>query len=173
MTAFLVVGYKTMDLNIFSDKDPKVTIIKKAIKKDLIQLFEDGVDWLIFQGNLGFESWCLDVALKLKDEYGVQLACIFPFADHGQSWSESNQMILAKFRQLDYVNHSFASYSQPSQLSQHQDFLLNNSQGVYLFYDAEHETKLRYFVKATKERADYSIKQLDFERLNELAQEEP
>lgn len=172
MPAFLVTGYKNMDLNIFSDKDPKVAIIKKAIKKDLTRLFDDGVDWLIFQGNLGFESWCLDVAISLKEDYDVQLACIFPFANHGQSWSENNQAILAKFRQLDYVNHSFTDYQHPSQLRQHQDFLLQNSQGCYLFYDPEHETKLRYVFEAVKERPNYDLLQLDFERLNDIAQEE-
>ena len=32
MTSLLVTGYKSFELGIFKDKDPKVTIIKKAIK---------------------------------------------------------------------------------------------------------------------------------------------
>lgn len=172
MPAFLVVGYKNMDLGIFSDKDPKLTVIKRAIRRDLIRLFEDGVDWLIFQGNLGFEAWCLEVALELKKEYGVHLATILPFADQGRSWSEVNQTLLTKFKGLDYVNHSFLTYEHPSQLRQHQEFLLKNSQGVYLFYDPEHETKLRYFDQAVKEKSDYAVLRLDFDRLNDLAQEE-
>lgn len=172
MPAFLVAGYKNMELGIFSDKDPKVLIIKKTIRKDLIRLFEEGVDWLIFQGNLGFEAWCLEVALELKDDYGVQLACILPFADTGASWSEANQLVLARFKQVDYVNHSFATYENPSQLRQHQDFLIKNSQGVYLFYDSEHETKLRYFDQRIKEEESYEVVRLDFDRLNEVASEE-
>lgn len=172
MPAFLVAGYKNMELGIFSDKDPRVLIIKKTIRKDLIRLFEEGVDWLIFQGNLGFEAWCLEVALELKDDYGVQLACILPFADTGASWSETNQLVLARFKQVDYVNHSFATYENPSQLRQHQDFLIKNSQGVYLFYDPENETKLRYFDQRIKEEESYEVVRLDFDRLNEVASEE-
>lgn len=172
MPAFLVIGYKNTDLGLFSDKDPRVSIIKKAIRQDLIRLFEDGVDWLIFQGSLGFEAWCLDVALELKEDYGVQLATIFPFADHGQSWSEANQVQLAHFKALDYVNHSFSSYENPSQLRQHQDFLLKNSQGAYVFYDPEQETKLRYFDQSIRERPGYEVVRLDFDRLNDLTQEE-
>lgn len=171
MPAFLVAGYKNTDLGLFSDKDPKLVIIKRAIKKDLISLFEEGVDWLIFQGNLGFEAWCLDVAKELQATYPVQLATIFPFADQGRTWSEANQAILAKFRQVDYVNHSFQTYENPFQLRQHQDFLLKNSQGAYLFYDREHETNLKYLDQAVREKSDYWIKRLDFDRLNDLAQE--
>lgn len=172
MPAFLVVGYKTMDLGIFSAKDPRLAIIKRAIRRDLVRLFEDGVDWLIFQGNLGFEAWCLEVAMELKDDYGVQLATIFPFADQGQSWSEANQLVLERFRQVDYVNHSFATYENPGQLRQHQEFLLKNSQGVYLFYDPEQESKLSYFDQKIKELGTYEVLRLDFDRLNDLAQEE-
>lgn len=173
MASFLVVGYKNFELGIFSDRDPKLAVIKKAIRKDLIRLAEEGVDWLIFQGNLGFEAWALDVAKDLIEEgYAFQLACIFPFADHGQSWSEANQVVLAKFRQLDYVNHSFQTYQNPSQLAQHQEFLLRNSDGVYLFYDTEQETKLSYFDRKVREEDNYEIYRLDFDRLNELAYED-
>lgn len=171
MPAFLVAGYSAIDLGVFSAKDPKVTVIKKAIRQDLERLFDEGVDWLIFQGNLGFEYWCLEVALALKDDYGVQLSCLFPFATHGQNWSEANQTLLAKFRELDYVNHSFASYQHPMQLRQHQDFLLRNSQGAYLFYDSDHPTKLRYLAEAIKAQDNYDLLRLDFDRLNELMQD--
>lgn len=171
MPAFLIAGYTAGDLGVFSAKDPKVAVIKKAIRHDLIRLFEEGVDWLIFQGNLGFDYWCLEVARELKQDYDVQLACIFPFANHGQNWSEVNQALLSQFHQLDYVNHSFTSYQTPTQLKQHQDFLLRNSQGAYLFYDDEYPTKLSYLHQAIKERDDYDLLQLDFDRLNELMQD--
>lgn len=171
MPTFLVTGYKSHELGIFSDKDPKLALIKKAIRKDLISLFENGVDWLVFQGNLGFESWCLEVAEDLQAEYEVQLACIFPFADHGQSWSQANQIKLARFRQLDYVNHSFASYANPAQLAQHQEFLLKNSQGIYLFYDREYETNLKYLEQKLKDCPSHEVLRLDFDRLNDLAQD--
>ena len=41
MTSLLVTGYKSFELGIFKDKDPKVTIIKKAIKRDL------SVSWMM------------------------------------------------------------------------------------------------------------------------------
>lgn len=171
MPTFLVTGYKNFELGIFSEKDPKLQVIKTAIRKDLVKMLEEGVDWFIFQGNLGFEHWCLSVAKELKEEYAFQMACIFPFANHGESWSESNQIILQEFKQLDYVNHSFLTYTNPGQLAQHQEFLMNHSDGAYLFYDSELETSLKYFDQKVRAREDYDLYRLDFERLNEIAQE--
>ena len=57
MAAILVTGYKSFELGIFQDKDERISVIKKAIRHDLIRYFEEGIDWLIFMGNLGFEYW--------------------------------------------------------------------------------------------------------------------
>lgn len=66
MTVILVTGYKSFELGIFQEKDQRIEIIKKAIRHDLIRYFDEGVDWLIFMGNLGFEYWALQVAKSSK-----------------------------------------------------------------------------------------------------------
>ena len=66
MNTILVAGYKSFDVGVFSNKDSRLTIIKKAIERDLRRLFEEGVKWLVFSGNLGFEAWVLEVAFALK-----------------------------------------------------------------------------------------------------------
>lgn len=48
MNTILVAGYKNFDVGVFSNKDPRLTIIKKAIERDLRRLFEEGVKWLVF-----------------------------------------------------------------------------------------------------------------------------
>ena len=99
MTSLLVTGYKSFELGIFKDKDPKVNIIKKAIKRYLKRFLDEGVDWMIFTGNLGFEFWALEVAKELQKDYPLRLATLFPFETHGQNWSEANQEKLAAFKQ--------------------------------------------------------------------------
>ncbi|CIW34561.1 Uncharacterized protein conserved in bacteria [Streptococcus pneumoniae] len=77
---YLSQGYSAFDLGLFSDKDPRLKLIKKAIRKDLEAMAADGVSWLVFTGTLGFEYWVLEVAQEMKTEYGFQLATIFnPF----------------------------------------------------------------------------------------------
>ncbi len=74
MTSLLVTGYKSFELGIFKDKDPKVNIIKKAIKRDLKRFLDDGVDWMIFTGNLGFEFWALEVAKELQQRLPFEVS---------------------------------------------------------------------------------------------------
>ena len=40
MAAILVTGYKSFELGIFQDKDERISVIKKAIRHDLIRYFE-------------------------------------------------------------------------------------------------------------------------------------
>ena len=52
MTSLLITGYKSFELGVFKDKDPKVNIIKKAIKSDLKRFLGEGVDWIFLLGTL-------------------------------------------------------------------------------------------------------------------------
>lgn len=172
MTSILVAGYQAAELGIFQDKDPKLAIIKKAIRKDLERLLDSGTEWLIFRGNLGFEYWVLEEAKKLIAEgYELSLATVFCFANHGVNWNEANQIKLAQFKQVDFVKSCFEAYDSPSQLRQYQEFLLNNTQEAYLFYEPDFPTKLSYLYKAILDREDYDLTRLTYDRLNDLAQD--
>lgn len=172
MTAILVTGYKSFEVGVFTDKDPKLAVIKTAIRKDLVRLFDQGVDWLIFTGNLGFEVWVLEIALELKEEYGVKLATLFAFEDQGKHWNEGNQAHLSKFRSLDFVKYSYSHYESPAQLRFHNQFLLENTSGAYLFYDEGHETNLKYLLAQIADKEGYDVTFLTFERLNTLWEED-
>ncbi len=100
MVSVLVVGYKAFDLGIFGDKDQRLKIIKAAIRRDLIYLLENGMKWLVFTGNLGFEVWVLEVAKELQEEYNFQLATIFIFENQGENWNEVNQEKLTNFKNV-------------------------------------------------------------------------
>lgn len=170
MTTALVLGYSAFDLGLFSDKDPRLKLIKKAIRKDLEDMAADGVSWLVFTGTLGFEYWVLEVAQEMKTEYGFQLATIFAFETHGENWNEGNQMKLSRFKQVDFVKYAYPRYEHKGQLRDYQQFLLENTNSSYLFYDEENETKLAYVYQMMKEKEDYFIKKLTFDQLNELAE---
>lgn len=167
----LVTGYRHTDLGIFSEKDPKLVIIKKAIKRDCIHLLEDGAEWFIFTGNLGFESWVLEVLLELKKEgYTFQMATIFTFANHGENWNEANQAKLAAFKQVDFVKSAYPRYENPKQFREYNQFLLENTDGAYIFYDPENETNLKYLYNLIVKKDGYTSKTLTFEDLNEIAE---
>lgn len=170
MVSVLVVGYKAFDLGIFGDKDQRLKIIKAAIRRDLIYLLENGMKWLVFTGNLGFEVWVLEVAKELQEEYNFQLATIFIFENQGENWNEVNQEKLANFNNVDFIKYAYPSYENPSQFRTYNQFLLESTDGAYLFYDEENETKLKYLYRMMKENEQYHIKKLTFDDLNELAE---
>ena len=170
MVSVLVVGYKAFDLGIFGDKDQRLKIIKAAIRRDLIYLLENGMKWLVFTGNLGFEVWVLEVAKELQEEYNFQLATIFIFENQGENWNEVNQEKLANFKNVDFIKYAYPSYENPSQFRTYNQFLLEITDGAYLFYDEENETKLKYLYRMMKENEQYHIKKLTFDDLNEMAE---
>ena len=170
MTTALIMGYSNFDLGLFSDKDPRLKLIKKAIRRDLEAMAEDGVIWLIFTGTLGFEYWVLEVAQEMKTEYGFQLATIFAFETHGENWNEGNQMKLSQFKQVDFVKYAYPKYEHMGQLRDYQRFLLENTDLAYFFYDPENETKLKFIDNLMKNQEGYRIKRLTFEDLNELVE---
>ena len=170
MVSVLVVGYNAFDLGIFGDKDQRLKIIKAAIRRDLIYLLENGMKWLVFTGNLGFEVWVLEVAKELQEEYNFQLATIFIFENQGENWNEVNQEKLANFKNVDFIKYAYPSYENPSQFRTYNQFLLESTDGAYLFYDEENETKLKYLYQMMKENEQYHIKKLTFDDLNEMAE---
>ena len=59
------------------------------------------------------------------------------------------------------IRVSFREYNQ---------FLLQNTDGAYLFYDEENETNLKYLYREMKNQEQYFIKKLTFDDLNEVAE---
>lgn len=172
MTAILISGYRSSDLGIFQDKDMRISYIKIAIKKDIIAYIEEGIEWFIFTGNLGFEYWALEVCQELKNDYPINLATIFIFENHGENWNESNQNKLRVFRQVDFVKYCFPSYENPGQFKQYNQFLADNTDKAYIFYDEENVTNLKYLVKFLKAQPGYLVDSLTFERLNEIVEDQ-
>ena len=171
MNSLLIMGYTSFDLVIFNEKDIKVSIIKKTIRRKLINFLEEGLRWVIFTGNLGFEYWALEVAKELQTDYEFQIGTIFPFETHGQNWNENNQIKLASFKQVDFVKYAFEAYENPGQFRQYNEFLLENTEGSFVFYDEENETKLKNMVEKMKQSSNYEVYLLNFEDLQETFEE--
>lgn len=172
MTTILVAGYQNSDLGIFSDKDPKIEIIRKAIRKHLVSFLEDGVTWFILMGNLGFEFWVLEEIKALKKEgYECNIATVLCFETHGQHWNDLNQEKLAQFKQVDFLKTCFTAYEHPGQFKAYHDFLLVNSDGAFVFYDEEHPTKFSFLYQKMTQHKNYSITVLNYDELNDIASE--
>ncbi|PCS00361.1 DUF1273 domain-containing protein [Lactococcus fujiensis] len=171
MNALLVTGYSSFDLGIFDEKDLKITVIKKAIRKRLTSYLENGLEWVVFTGAMGFEYWALEVAKALQAEYPFQISTIFDFETHGQNWNESNQTKLSAFKNVDFIKFAYQKYENPQQFRQYNEFLLENTEGAFVFYDVENETKLHYLVEKMETIPEYDLDLLTFEDLQDIYEE--
>ncbi|GMA54433.1 UPF0398 protein [Alicyclobacillus contaminans] len=152
----IVTGYRSFELGVFQENDPKVKVIKKVIKNTLEQYLEEGLNWVLLGGNLGIELWCGQVIEELKVDYPeLKFSVIFPYLEFGNHWNETNQAALQKVvEEADYVDSvSHLPYKNPSQLKNHTHFLLTHADGAIVVYDDEYAGKTSYFLHDANEYA--------------------
>lgn len=125
-----VSGYRSFELGVFKENDPKIQVVKNVLKKELHQLAEEGLEWVLVSGNLGVELWAVQIVAELKEEYPeLSLGILYPFSDFGNNWNEGNQEKKQLAEQLaDYVEAvSHQPYQSPSQLKNHTRFILERA----------------------------------------------
>ncbi|MCZ8516195.1 SLOG family protein [Paenibacillus filicis] len=178
MNRVLVTGYKASELGIFSLKHPGIAIIKKAIKKQLLALMDEGLEWVIVSGQWGVELWAAEAVLELREEgEPLRLAVITPFLEQDEKWSEEKKKLYSGVtRQADYVNSVTKSkYVGPWQFQETNKFLLRHSDGLVLLYDEDTAGSPR-FIKEQAERwaqtADYRLVYITPYDLQSIADEE-
>lgn len=180
-----VSGYRAYELEVFNDDDPKVTVIKSVLKEQLQARLNQSTDtfWLITGPQMGIERWALQVGLKLQSDYEqLKLALMAPYLNVEKRWKAENQAQLSQMRALvDYhacvSNHDYQS---ARQLRAYQQFMLDHTDELLLIYDPEMEnnpdkkSKPFWDYQAAKQYAedhDYPIMLIDFDQLQEAAEE--
>jgi uncharacterized phage-like protein YoqJ len=175
MSRLWVTGYRNYELSIFSDNDPKLKIIKNALRRKLIEKIESGTTWVIAGPQLGTEQWALEIASELKVEYPeLQTALMFPFAEFGKQWKDEKQEQLALLKaKVDFfANVSDNPYQNPQQLRNYQTFMLNHTDEALLLYDDEREGKTKFdltAIQSFQENNSYNVETIDFYDLEEEA----
>lgn len=166
-----ISGYQGFEMGIFNQKDPWVTVIKHALKRELKNYLENGLEWVMTGGTLGCEIWAGQVALELKEEYPeLKLALIFPFEEFGSKWNENNQLLLTELKtKADFVDSvSHHPYQNPVQFRNHTEFLLNHTEGSLLIYDPEFPGKTKYLlasIERFQEKNPYELQMISMDDL--------
>ncbi|RZI02227.1 SLOG family protein, partial [Staphylococcus condimenti] len=52
-----ITGYKSYELNIFKENAQEIKYLKAFIKNKIKSLVEEGLEWVLIQGQLGTEMW--------------------------------------------------------------------------------------------------------------------
>ena len=180
MKRLWTTGYRAYELGVFDEKNPKVAVIKDVLQKQLrYQLDSTSEDfWLITGPQMGVERWSMESALTIKVDYPqLKIALMEPYADFAARWNENNQARLAAIKaQVDFAGRvSEKKYESPEQLRAYQNFMLHYTDGALLIYDPEREGKTvwdwRAINRYREQNADYSMRMIDFDELQEAAEE--
>ncbi|CAK8053729.1 DUF1273 domain-containing protein [Eupransor demetentiae] len=175
MSRLWLTGYRSYEMGIFKDNDPKLTVIKYALKLSITQAIEEGVDWVLTGGQLGTEQWAIEVVNELKEDYDqLRLGVILPFQKFGSQWKEDKQIKLASLiASADFHDQIYhQEYQGPYQLRAYQDFMLEHSDRAFLLYDPDFPGKVDYdYQKILKwqEERPYPLTNLTMDDLQEIA----
>ena len=169
-------GYRSFELGVFKENDPKVAVIKKVLKREIQQLAEEGLEWIIVSGNLGVELWATEIVAELKLDYPeLHLGIIYPFMAFGSNWNENNQ---EKKRLAEQLSDNVAAvshqpYQSARQLRNNTGFLLEHTDGCLLIYDEEFPGKTQYFLRDAEkyqEEHPYEIRLISMDDLQNFSE---
>jgi len=175
LKSIFVSGYRSYELNIFDQTDPKYLYLKEFIKDRLQTYVENGTEWFVITGQLGIELWAGEIILEMREENPtVHLAVILPYTSFQNNWNENNQALFDRvIKQADYVNYtSNKDYESPKQLKGNQVFTIRNTDGAFLIYDtmmeesAEAKPKYVYdLIKQYQEQSAYTLNLVSFDEI--------
>ncbi len=173
-----ISGYKSFELGIFKKDHPSAYYIKAALKKALVPLAEEGLEWVLISGQLGVELWAAEVVFDLQLEFPeLKLAVITPFLDQEVSWNEYNKEWYASIlAQADFVDSvTKKGYEKPWQFRLKNQFFIEKSDGLLLLYDQEKEGSPKYLYDMAlqyQKNHDYQLFCLTFYDLQVVVEEE-
>lgn len=172
-----MTGYKSYELGIFQENDEKVSFIKAAIRKRLTQLVEEGLEWVILSGQIGFELWAAQTVLEMQEAgYNLKLGVIPPFENQESRWSDEAKMVyeeicaVADFSQPLYKGE----YKGPYQFKARDKWIIDKTDGCLLLLDEENPGGVKFFyeeARKTTERKAYEILLITPFDLDEIVQE--
>lgn len=177
MERLWVTGYRSYELNTFGDKDPKIVVIKYALKNYFTALLEEGqLDWIITGANLGVEQWAAEAAIELRKKYPIRIAMMTPYEDFANRWNKNNQARYLKLKEeVDFfASTSNNPYKSPAQLKNYEYFMLRHTDRALMIYDEEHPGKPKYdfnLIKKYERNKPYSLDLIDFYDLQDAAEE--
>ncbi|UJF36402.1 DUF1273 domain-containing protein [Paenibacillus hexagrammi] len=178
MKRVLITGYRASELGIFSLKHPGISIIKKAITKQIISLMDEGLEWVVVSGGWGVELWAAEAVIDLKTEYPhMRLAVITPFLEQEEKWSDEKKGIYSGvLARADYVNSvTKTKYDGPWQFKERDTFLLRNTDGMILVYDEDTGGSPQYIKRQAMrlaEQGSYPIFSINAMDLQSVAEDE-
>lgn len=170
-----ITGYKPHELGIFKNDHPGVEYIKRAIKKVLLPLLEEGLEWILVSGQLGVELWAAELVLELQMEFpDLKLAVITPFLGQEENWKEETkefyEFIVSQADFLDSVTRK--KYESPAQFKLKNAFFVEKTDALIILYDEEKQGSPQYILREAEKKEGYEIFTINSYDLQAIVEEE-
>lgn len=171
-----LTGYKPHELNIFSERDQKIDIIKGLIERKLVKYFMEGLEWVVISGQQGVETWGFDVVQALKKQYDVKIAIIPPFLEQEKVWKEDKQIAYQEMISLAdfYQPLMNKPYESPRQFFIKNKWLIEKTDACLIVYEEEYGGSPKYFYELAvqyQQKNNYLIDVINSFGLEEFARE--
>lgn len=169
-----VTGYKPYELGIFDNNHPGISYIRKTLRTRMIQLVEEGAEWLLISGQPGVELWAAKEIIDLKETYDtLHFAVITPFLNQEERWGEATKQLYQEILSAaDYVNSlTNRPYESPAQLRSKNDFFIEKSDALLILYDEEKQGTPDYYLQAARRKIDYEVMFITPDDVDAAAQE--
>ncbi|MFB1049350.1 SLOG family protein [Paraliobacillus sp. JSM ZJ581] len=149
MNVLAVTGYKPHEMNISSVNDQRIRYIKETIKRRLLHLINEGIQWVLVSGQMGVEIWTCEVVIELKRVYAIKLAIVPPFDGQETRWPESIQQLYQNIlMEADFVQLLYEStYKGAYQFKAKNKFMVDKSDACLLMIDEEFPGSNRFFLE--------------------------
>lgn len=173
-----ITGYKPYELGIFETGHPGIRYIQTAIRRRLLELLDEGYEWVLISGQQGTELWAAETVFDLQAEYPeLKLAVLMPFEGQEEKWKDEQkeyyEMVLS---QADFVAAiSKRPYESPQQFRNKNRIFLHKSDCLMIVYDEEREGSPKYLFEVAKKFSEshpYDIRIIDFYDLQAIIEEE-
>lgn len=174
----IFTGYKSYELGIYKDHDPKVKFIKLAIRKRLKAMCGEGLDWVLLSGQMGVEMWTAQTVFDLQEEgYMIQLGVIPPFENQESRWPDPVKLAYEEIcARADFFQPLYkGEYKGPYQFTARDKWLIDKTDGCVILMDEEYPGNLKYFYKEARQAAEkrnYEIQLITPYDLEEVVQEQ-
>lgn len=173
-----ISGYKPFELGIFKHDHPAAEYIKIAIKKKLLGLIDEGLEWVMISGQLGVELWAGEVVLELQEDFpDLKLSVFTPFLNQEESWKDANKQwyesILAGADHVDSISRK--PYEKPWQFRLKNQFFVEKSDVMVLLYDPEKEGSPKFMYETAKNHNgtnEYDLRLITLYDLQMIVEEE-
>ncbi|GAA0297436.1 putative phage-like protein YoqJ [Gracilibacillus halotolerans] len=162
MKTITLTGNRPWELAIQHPEDKRIAIIKEAIRRKLISMIDNGLEWVIMTGQIGVELWAAEIILDLKESYPIKLGIFPPFLEYESRWPDFYQ---AKFQEIieasDFYQPLYPkTYEGPYQLKNKDNWLIDKTDGACILGDEEYLGSVTFFAEKAKkavEAGNYEI----------------